>query len=177
MNLDLSVSLFISFGPSPLPCASFDRSFGFVTAVSEDNTTLTVERGNAAGSEAVLDFDVTRPRSFPAIPDPAYWHCHPSKYMDGERCDCECGMADPDCLTGTAELFHCNVLNGEVCSPLGRCTVPFYSAGTVAVSQPCRHLLLPGETALFGYLGSEEQYRAAGGAGCAACPHDPQSVT
>ena len=30
-----------------------------------------------------------------------------------DRCDCNCGEMDPDCLTGTGELFHCSERDGE----------------------------------------------------------------
>ena len=38
-----------------------------------------------------LDFTVKPPKDYPSSPDLNLWHCHPSFYMDGERCDCDCG--------------------------------------------------------------------------------------
>ena len=77
-------------------------------------------------------------------------------------------MADPDCMTGTAELFHCSEADGEICSPTGACTVPAYSAKEpVVFSMPCHELLLPGDTKLHGYFGDHEEcspaQRAAAG--------------
>jgi hypothetical protein len=75
--------------------------------------------------------------------------------LDGKECDCECGMTDPDCLSGTLPVKNCNLLDEEVCSPLGRCTKPVYQPNFVAVSQPCQDLVLPGETTIVGLLGKD----------------------
>lgn len=31
---------------------------------------------------------------------PSEWTCEPTYYSDGIYCDCGCGVADPDCVTG-----------------------------------------------------------------------------
>lgn len=92
--------------------------------------------------------------------------------MDGEFCDCNCGMTDPDCLSGTLEVKYCNKKDDEICSPLGRCTKAVFTAGSIAVSMPCHDLEMPGETSLYGYIGEQTEYEADGGTFCDVCPHD-----
>jgi hypothetical protein len=49
------------------------------------------------------------------------WHCLPSRYDDGESCDCNCGAPDPDCET-TNDSSDCPA--GEVCGDAGACVQP-----------------------------------------------------
>jgi hypothetical protein len=45
---------------------------------------------------------------------PTTWHCGPTLYDDGFRCDCGCGIQDPDCADAT--LASCTV-----CDEIGGC--------------------------------------------------------
>ncbi len=47
---------------------------------------------------------------------PTTWHCDPSLYADGWRCDCGCGVHDPDCKDAT--LDSCTV-----CDQFGGCNL------------------------------------------------------
>jgi hypothetical protein len=123
------------------------------------------------GGRPKLDFKLKPPDIYPSSPTEA-WTCHPSLYLDGSRCDCNCGEMDPDCLTGTGELFHCSERDGEYCSPLGRCTIPGYSARKVAISMPCHTLLMSGDTVLHGFFGHGRDFEEQGGDQCEACPYD-----
>lgn len=80
-------------------------------------------------------------------------------------------MTDPDCLGGTAEIKHC-VPDLEICSPLGHCTLPIYTEGEVSVSSPCHDLMMPGEVALYGYIGHNDDFEKDGGKKCETCPYD-----
>lgn len=53
-------------------------------------------------------------------------------------------------------------------------TIPNYYTfpSTVAVSQPCHDIVLPGETELHGYIGHESEFLNIGGNKCETCPHD-----
>ena len=42
----------------------------------------------------------------------------------------------------------------------------------VVISQPCHKLLMPGDTALHGFLGDRASFEAHGGRACDACPYD-----
>ncbi|CAD7968173.1 unnamed protein product [Amoebophrya sp. A120] len=141
-----------------------------VTAAS-DSKTLKVTRGTSIGSTR-LNFKTDRPTDYPAVSNPELWVCPPNRYMDGEFCDCNCGMTDPDCLAGTLPVLYC--ASSEICSPLGRCTFPVYNprVAEVAVSEPCYALTMPGEVSLYGYIGEKSEFEAVGGSECKACPHD-----
>jgi hypothetical protein len=137
-------------------------------AVGEHEAKFFIERGFG---RPVLDFKIKPPSMYPPAPTEA-WTCHPSLYLDGARCDCNCGEMDPDCLTGTGELFHCSERDGEYCSPVGRCTIPGYPAKKVAISMPCHTLLMSGDTVLHGYFGHGREFEETGGKQCEACPYD-----
>ncbi|CEM02545.1 unnamed protein product [Vitrella brassicaformis CCMP3155] len=131
-----------------------------VTNVSSDRMTWTVQRDWGA-----LNFAVARPLNIPPFP-PSTWQCHPNKYNDRKACDCNCGAADPDCFSRQQDVKNC--ASGEQCSPLGRCTRFVYTEGSVAVSETCTHLMLPGETTLVGFFSEnatlDECTRATGDA-------------
>lgn len=46
---------------------------------------------------------------------PRQWECSPRLYRDGERCDCGCGVVDPDCESSAAESC-------DVCNDPGSCS-------------------------------------------------------
>ena len=50
---------------------------------------------------------------------PTDWTCYPSYYGDGEYCDCECGVPDPDCDLADAQVFGCDA--GQTCDAEGHC--------------------------------------------------------
>ena len=137
----------------------------------KDSKTLVLSRGAAIGQTA-LDHSVARPSSYPSVSDADLWVCPPNRYMDQEYCDCNCGMTDPDCLSGTLPTRHCNMGDSEICSPLGRCTQAVYSGtGVVAVSAPCHDIVMPGETLLKGYLGHAAEWQDAGSCGTLGVVH------
>ena len=39
---------------------------------------------------------------------PTEWTCDEEKYADGESCDCNCGVWDPDCADGALQKTGCN---------------------------------------------------------------------
>jgi hypothetical protein len=49
---------------------------------------------------------------------PAGWSCAVSKYDDGSSCDCNCGIADPDCEPGKKAK---GCLLGQSCDSTGKC--------------------------------------------------------
>jgi len=63
------------------------------------------------------------------------WTCDPSKYDDG-KCDCECGLPDPDCLDGKGYTANCVNDKGEkgVCLS-GKCVYPGWDEETCELSQ------------------------------------------
>ncbi|CAD7969536.1 unnamed protein product [Amoebophrya sp. A120] len=136
-----------------------------------DSYRVKVTRGTSIGSTR-LNFKTDRPTSYPPVATEGLWVCPVSRYMDGEFCDCNCGMADPDCLSGTLPVKYCADM--EICSPLGRCTTPIYDSSglDVAVSEPCTSMTMPGELLLNGYIGHNEDFQAEGGNACWVCPYD-----
>eukprot|EP00392_Amoebophrya_sp_AT5.2_P013972 g14105.t1 len=89
-----------------------------------NDTAVKVTRGTSIGANR-LNFQVERPTDpFPPVSNPALWVCPPNNYMDGLFCDCNCGMTDPDCLTGLLKVRYC--APHEICSALGRCTAAIY---------------------------------------------------
>ena len=59
-----------------------------------DSKTLNINRGGVIGT--ALEFTTERPSDYPSVANPDLWVCPPNRYMDGEYCDCNCGMTDPD---------------------------------------------------------------------------------
>ena len=114
-----------------------------------NNTVLNVMRGSAIGGTK-LNFATERPTEYPSVSNPELWVCPPTKYMDGETCDCNCGMTDPDCLSGTLKVKFC--ASTEICSPLGRCTTPVYDVTQqeMAISEACHSMMLPGGVVAMG---------------------------
>ncbi|CAD7934208.1 unnamed protein product [Amoebophrya sp. A25] len=135
------------------------------------STEVRVTRGTAIGA-ARLNFKTPRPDEYPAVATSGLWVCPDSRYMDGEYCDCNCGMTDPDCLSGTLPVKYCAAT--EICSALGRCTRPIYNStgSEVVISEPCASMSMPGEVLLNGYLGHQEDFESQGGAACWTCPYD-----
>lgn len=154
--------------------AGYERMI--VTGTQDDTNgdlLLQVLRGPDAGDHR-RKFDISIIDTLPATPT-AEWSCHPKLYNDGRTCDCRCGMADPDCLFPNLVVVNCG--HGEMCSKAGRCTTPEAAVGldmtTVFVSEPCSHLLMPGNTELVGFMGSRKAYETSGGSKCYTCPAEP----
>eukprot|EP00397_Hematodinium_sp_SG-2012_P000345 GEMP01000345.1.p1 GENE.GEMP01000345.1~~GEMP01000345.1.p1 ORF type:complete len:2348 (+),score=515.02 GEMP01000345.1:124-7044(+) len=142
---------------------------------------LIVVRGSVIGQHS-LEFKVARPSNYPSIPKTGAggWICATSKYMDGKYCDCMCGMTDPDCLLGTLPVLNCNTDGGEICSPLGRCTVPIYQPEEVVISTSCHELILNGEEFVSGFLGHERDqivWRKIGAGTCTNNTHAGPSAS
>jgi uncharacterized protein (TIGR03382 family) len=57
-----------------------------------------------------------------AVPIPAGWACDPSRFGDGQRCDCACGAPDPDCSNPRNQTSGC--APGGACQADGTCTIP-----------------------------------------------------
>jgi hypothetical protein len=54
------------------------------------------------------------------LPDvPSTWTCNEDLYSDGQGCDCECGVRDPDCDDPTQDVYPCG--DGETCNWNGEC--------------------------------------------------------
>jgi len=49
------------------------------------------------------------------------WRCAPSQYGDGDRCNCDCGVPDPDCAD--AQLSETGCAPGGACQADGTCTI------------------------------------------------------
>ncbi len=60
---------------------------------------------------------------------PAEWTCLDWEYGDGEFCDCECGVYDPDCDVSDY-AFNCGF--GEACNADGTCEDPGSGSGVPA---------------------------------------------
>eukprot|EP00727_Mastigamoeba_balamuthi_P004916 m51a1_g14422 putative protein kinase domain containing protein (916) ;mRNA; f:489138-493017 len=56
------------------------------------------------------------------VPPPG-WVCTAARYNDS-RCDCGCGVWDPDCRIGRAGPLSSNCSDGEVCNRSGQCQRP-----------------------------------------------------
>jgi hypothetical protein len=48
------------------------------------------------------------------LPPPAGWTCGAESYLDGSKCDCGCGVEDPDCRAATSAAC-------DTCNPPGSC--------------------------------------------------------
>lgn len=54
------------------------------------------------------------------VPIPAAWDCDPARYNNGQQCDCDCGVYDPDCDNPNARVVNCAA--GARCQSDGTCT-------------------------------------------------------
>lgn len=62
---------------------------------------------------------------------PPGWTCDPSLYAARDRCDCECGVRDPDCDDPSARVENC--AEGMICGADARCAMaPPRDAGVSA---------------------------------------------
>jgi len=136
---------------------------------------------------AFYQFDVVQPAQKEFYPTfttaPVDWSCQTSLYNRGDGvCNCMCGTYDPDCLPAPYGFYNISVAancNSSMpyCNVYGLCQeTP--SSVDVSVSETCRwSLIMAGETALNGFTGGEEMYRAGSGtaagsgeSNCKPCP-------
>ncbi len=56
---------------------------------------------------------------------PREWNCDVTRYAAGDRCDCDCGLYDPDCSSTLSELYCGEVAAsaGTRCNRFGVCVV------------------------------------------------------
>ncbi len=54
------------------------------------------------------------------IPIPEAWTCQPSRFNNGQQCDCDCGVYDPDCDNPNARVVNC--AQDATCQSDGTCT-------------------------------------------------------
>lgn len=54
-------------------------------------------------------------------PIPEGWQCAPSSYGDGDRCNCDCGVPDPDCADASLDQTGC--APGGECQADGVCSI------------------------------------------------------
>ncbi|MFO0550227.1 MAG: hypothetical protein U0271_17665 [Polyangiaceae bacterium] len=95
-----------------------------------DPETVLITGGGLAAVELVeVDIDPTTSESTPVpngrcltieqipidmTPAPAGWTCDVGFYGDESRCDCECGLADPDCDDTALPIVNCT--DGQSCT-------------------------------------------------------------
>ncbi|MBN1946500.1 MAG: trypsin-like peptidase domain-containing protein [Bradymonadales bacterium] len=58
----------------------------------------------------------------PGFVVPDGWTCDPDLYHALDRCDCECGVYDPDCDRPDLEVANCPA--GSTCNQAGECVLP-----------------------------------------------------
>lgn len=63
---------------------------------------------------------------------PEGWQCAPSTYNDGFRCDCACGLVDPDCAIAAPEVPIANCGPFQVCDDAGQCAATIPAGWTCA---------------------------------------------
>jgi hypothetical protein len=117
-------------GGQPVPSNSTATCSGTFTAGEAGTVTcktLTIERD----ATQAIDFTAVPPldlkvmnylgvEPFPLLPPPG-WSCSPRKYWANDKCDCECGAYDPDCLQFGMEVTGCNTELKEKCALNGKC--------------------------------------------------------
>ena len=170
-----------SFDPDYLPASivvigAMGQEEMIVTAVT-DNNILTVTRST---DSPPIDFTWNGPAFtcdttvFPtSVADlDTAWTCDTAKYWANDGCDCNCGAYDPDCclmIGGSVE----NCVDSQTCSPSGQCVNAFVSdPNTLLISESCYAVNYPGDVTTAGYVGTDEQFAAAGGDQCLPCPGD-----
>lgn len=63
---------------------------------------------------------------------PAGWTCDPSGFGDGNQCDCDCGIFDPDCDEPGLPVANCGA--GQVCNASGACADPIGPDSDVGIN-------------------------------------------
>jgi hypothetical protein len=112
---------------STASCAASNGTFTAGEGETVTCKTLTIERD----ATKAVDFTAAPPldlnvmnhleqEPFPLLPPPG-WTCSPRKYWANDKCDCECGAYDPDCLQFGMEVTGCNTELSEKCSLHGKC--------------------------------------------------------
>lgn len=83
-------------------------------AIEEDsiNKDEQVVEGQALGLNSSVEEGSTQPEivsisvdDVPNMNSPLGWTCLPEQFDDGETCDCDCGIWDPDCEEGAQPVF------------------------------------------------------------------------
>ena len=146
-----------------------------ITAVN-DTTVLTVTRSSTpidftGGADDFDCWSVDFPTSVSLLPAGA-WTCDVAAYWGNDKCDCGCGVPDPDCcyMYGAAVA---NCVQGQWCSPAGTCINADVTNGSALyISQSCYVINYPGQTGIAGYVGEETAFHALGGEQCSPCPGD-----
>ena len=144
--------------------------------VVDNATVLTVVRGadpvDFTGAPEEFDcYTINFPTSVSLLP-PGAWTCDVAAYWANDRCDCGCGVPDPDCcFMYAAPVVNC--APGQMCSPAGTCVNQYITNGTVlSISESCYVISKPGDMAIAGYVGDVADFNTAGGGQCVPCPGD-----
>mmetsp|Transcript_9162 Transcript_9162/g.33826 ORF Transcript_9162/g.33826 Transcript_9162/m.33826 type:complete len:1316 (-) Transcript_9162:34-3981(-) len=145
-----------------------------VTVTAVDNTTpgncqITFERNSAPQNFSKVVKDPSEDESvWETIP--STWTCEASAYFD-DVCDCNCGAFDVYGCHASPVSPSCDT--SQVCSLGGSCIskevgLSFENPSTIAVSDSCKKIVLPGERLIVGYVGDEATLLDS----CRICPGD-----
>lgn len=100
-------------------CDLFDRADGRCRPRCHEDAdcdTSIFEHCYVVGGDSSSGTEV--PFGYCALRYPEGWTCSGADYQDGARCDCGCGVVDPDCYDLTLPVAGCAA--GEIC-PEGTC--------------------------------------------------------